>query len=87
LGNLEDAIQAYEHALRHNSQSIPAMNAISLILRTREEFAKAVEFLQRIIKLDERNGEAWGSLGECRPTRYCSVSKLTRRFSTQDIAI
>lgn len=39
------------------------MNAISLILRTREEFHKAVEFLQAILKIDERNGEVWGSLG------------------------
>lgn len=56
-------MNAYEHALRANPNSIPAMNAISLILRTREEFHKAVEFLQAILKIDERNGEVWGSLG------------------------
>jgi len=53
----------YESALRANNQSIPAMNAISLILRTREQFGKAVEFLQGILKIDNHNGEAWGSLG------------------------
>lgn len=63
LGSLDDAMNAYEHALRANPNSIPAMNAISLILRTREEFHKAVEFLQAILKIDERNGEVWGSLG------------------------
>ncbi len=40
------------------------MNAISLILRTREEFAKAVDYLQAILKLDQNNGEVWGSLGK-----------------------
>ncbi len=55
---------AYEQALRANPQSIPAMNAISLILRQREEFSKAVEYLQAILKLDPNNGEVWGSLGE-----------------------
>ncbi len=43
--------------------SIPAMNSISLILRTREEFPKAAEYLHAILKLDNTNGEAWGSLG------------------------
>ena len=56
---------AYEQALRANPNSIQAMNAISLILRTREEFPKAVEYLQAILKLDQHNGEVWGSVGEC----------------------
>jgi general transcriptional corepressor CYC8 len=63
LGNLDDAMSAYEYALRANPQSIPAMNAISLILRTREEFHKAVDYLQAILKIDNTNGEVWGSLG------------------------
>ena len=54
---------AYEHALRANPHSIGAMNAISLILRTREDFPKAAEYLHAILKLDGANGEAWGSLG------------------------
>jgi tetratricopeptide (TPR) repeat protein len=54
---------AYEQALRANPQSVQAMNAISLILRTREDFPKAVEYLQAILKIDNSNGEAWGSLG------------------------
>ncbi len=56
-------MQAYERALNANPNSVPAMNAISLILRTREEFHKAVEFLQAILKIDSQNGEVWGSLG------------------------
>lgn len=63
LNDLDEAMRAYERALRANPNSIPAMNAISMILRTREDFPKAAEYLQAIIKLDERNGEAWGSLG------------------------
>lgn len=63
LGNLDEAMLAYEHALNANPNSIPAMNAISLILRTREDFHKAVEYLQAILKIDANNGEVWGSLG------------------------
>lgn len=65
MGDLEQAMSAYEHAHRQNPNSIPAMNAISLVLRTREEFKQAAEWLNQILKLDPRNGEAWGSLGHC----------------------
>lgn len=56
-------MNAYEQALRHNQWSIPAMNAISCILRTKEQFPKAIEYLQNILKLDTSSGETWGSLG------------------------
>jgi tetratricopeptide (TPR) repeat protein len=65
MGDLEGAMNAYEQALRHNQWSISAMNAISCILRTKEQFPKAIEYLQNILKLDPSNGETWGSLGHC----------------------
>ena len=64
MGDLDGAMNAYEQALRHNQWSIPAMNAISCILRTKEQFPKAVEYLQNILNLDGTNGEVWGSLGK-----------------------
>jgi tetratricopeptide (TPR) repeat protein len=63
MGDLDGAMNAYEQALRHNQWSIPAMNAISCILRTKEQFPKAIEYLQNILKLDPTSGETWGSLG------------------------
>jgi tetratricopeptide (TPR) repeat protein len=57
-------MNAYEQALRHNSRSIAAMNAISSILRAQEQFPRAVEYLQNILKLDGNNGDVWGSLGK-----------------------
>ena len=63
MGDLDGALNAYERALQHNFQSITAMNAISCILRTKENFPRAVEYLQGILKLDQNNGEVWGSLG------------------------
>jgi len=62
-GDSDGALFAYEQALRHNFQSIQALNAISCILRTKENFPRAVEYLQTILKLDQSNGEVWGSLG------------------------
>ena len=66
MGSSEEAITAYEQALRLNPQSVNAMNCISVVLRGREEFPKAAEYLQAALKLDQTNGEAWGSLGTSR---------------------
>jgi tetratricopeptide (TPR) repeat protein len=63
MGNLPEAMGCYEHALRHNPQSVRALTAISLVLRTREEFQKAADYLHQVLKIDNNNGEAWGSLG------------------------
>jgi len=80
MGNLDDAVMAYEQALRHNMQSIQAMNAISCILRTKENFPRAVEFLQAILKLDSSNGEVWGSLGKYIVSIYLEqLADTTRR--------
>jgi general transcriptional corepressor CYC8 len=55
---------AYEHAIKHNAWSVPAMQSISSILRARDQFAAAVEYLKQILKIDNTNGEVWGSLGK-----------------------
>lgn len=73
-GDSDGALFAYEQALRHNFQSIQALNAISCILRTKENFPRAVEYLQTILKLDQSNGEVWGSLGSY--IRACGSSRL-----------
>ena len=64
MGNHDEALQAYERALAANPNSVTAMNAASLVLRTREEFGRAAEYLNKIIKIEPTNGEAWGSLGK-----------------------
>ncbi|MCJ1433138.1 glucose repression mediator protein [Xylographa pallens] len=83
MGDLDGAIVAYEQALRHNQFSIPAMNAISCILRTKENFPKAVEYLQAIVKLDANNGEVWGSLGHC----YLMMEDLQQAYSAYQQAL
>lgn len=63
VNQLDEALQSYEQALRINSNSIPAMNAIATILRAQEKHHQAVEYLNQILKLDPNNGDVWGSLG------------------------
>lgn len=62
-GDLEGAIAAYEHAIQHNSWSIPAMSAIAAILRNRDQYGHSIEYLRNILKLDGANGDVWGQLG------------------------
>jgi general transcriptional corepressor CYC8 len=64
MGELESALQCFEHALGHNQWSIAAMTGIAAILRAREQYAKAVEYLQGILKVEATNGDIWGSLGK-----------------------
>lgn len=60
----EGAIAAYEHAIKHNSYSIPAMSAIAAIFRNRDQYNISIEYLRTILKIDLANGEVWGQLGK-----------------------
>ncbi|KAF3177235.1 hypothetical protein TWF751_002750 [Orbilia oligospora] len=83
MGNLDGAMDAYESAIRQNSYSIPAMESISHILRTREQFPKAVEYLQAILNIDANNGEVWGSLGHC----YLMMDDLQKAYQAYQQAL
>ncbi|KAH6623011.1 hypothetical protein F5144DRAFT_657092 [Chaetomium tenue] len=83
MGNLDDAMASYERAIRTNPNSIPAMNAMSSVLRTREDFPKAAEYLNAILKLDERNGDAWGCLGHC----YLMMDDLQQAYNAYQTAL
>lgn len=63
MGDLDNASDAFENALRANANSIQAMQAISCILRTKDQFPAAVEYLKNILKLEHNNGDTWSSLG------------------------
>ena len=75
VGDIPEAMVSYERALRANPQSIPALMAISLVLRSKDDFARAIEYLQACLQIDNKNGEAWGSLG-----MYCCLVRLNDRL-------
>jgi len=51
MGELDGATQAYERAMNFNQWSVPAMLAISCILRSKDQFTAAVEYLRQILKI------------------------------------
>ena len=63
MNDTDGAMQSYESALKLNMWSVPAMLGIACILRTRDLFPQAVEYLRTILKVDPTNGDVWGSLG------------------------
>jgi len=64
-GNLEQAATAYNKALCFNPVNVPALIALASISRKRENYSKAIEYLQMVLSLDSKNGEMWGALGHC----------------------
>lgn len=63
MGEFESASQSYERALVHNPSSIRAMVGISCILRAKDQFPVAVEYLQHILRIEPNSGDTWSSLG------------------------
>ena len=84
MGHSDEAIHAYEQALRHNQWSITAMNAISHILRAKEKFPEAMEYLRSILKLNPNDGEVWGSLGTSKLLPSIDVTKSPRTLLPHD---
>ncbi|RKF59279.1 General transcriptional corepressor CYC8 [Erysiphe neolycopersici] len=83
LNSPEEAMNAYEHALRANPRSTQAMSAMSGILRTQEQFLKAIEYLQSILKMEPTNGEVWGSIGHC----YLMMDDLQQAYTSYQQAL
>jgi Tfp pilus assembly protein PilF len=63
MNDQDRALSAFENALRHNPNSILGLNAVASIMRSRDNFDKAIEYFQRILNIKQDNGEVWGSMG------------------------
>ncbi|CAI6098456.1 hypothetical protein V2G26_001049 [Clonostachys chloroleuca] len=79
----DEAMHAYERALGANNNSIPAMNAIGMLLKGREAYDKALEYFRAITQLDQTNGEAWANLGHC----YLMTENLQKAYDAYQQAL
>ncbi|CAG8651441.1 17610_t:CDS:10 [Funneliformis caledonium] len=77
------AMSAYESALRHNAYSIAALSGIAALCRGREQFPRAVDYFQRILNIDQTNGEIWGALGHC----YLMMDDLQKAYHAYQQAL
>ncbi|KAI0252658.1 hypothetical protein BJV78DRAFT_1281512 [Lactifluus subvellereus] len=83
MGDLEHAATAYENALRHNPMSIPGLTQVAGIARIRENYPTAVEYFQRVLALQQDNGEIWSALGHC----YLMQDDLQKAYSAYQHAL
>lgn len=83
MGDHDRAIHAFEAVLRHNPYSIPAMSAIANIFRSKEQFARAVEYYQSILGFSQESGETWGALGHC----YLMMDDLQKAYTAYQQAL
>ncbi|TFK38602.1 hypothetical protein BDQ12DRAFT_683044 [Crucibulum laeve] len=83
MGDLEHALSAYENALRHNPMSISGLTQVAGIARTKENFPTAIDYFQRVLSLEEDNGEVWSALGHC----YLMADDLQKAYSAYQQAL
>ncbi|KAG6333438.1 hypothetical protein ID866_5652 [Astraeus odoratus] len=83
MGDLEHAITAYENAIRHNPLSLSGLTQVAGIARIKENYPKAVEYFQRVLQLQEDNGEVWSALGHC----YLMQDDLQKAYSAYQQAL
>lgn len=78
MGELDSATQAYERALSFNNLSVQAMLSISCILRSKDQFPAAVEYLRQILRIEHNNGEVWSSLGLYETPTYMITANISQ---------
>ncbi|KAG6008203.1 hypothetical protein E4U21_004802 [Claviceps maximensis] len=79
----DEAMHAYERALRANPNSVAALNGVGMLLKGREAFDKALEYFLAIVQLEPNNGEAWGNLGHC----YLMTEALQKAYDAYQQAL
>jgi glucose repression mediator protein len=83
LQDYDKAILYYENALRHNPYNIRTLNQVATVCKNREQYPKAVEYLQRILNIESTHGEAWSALGHC----YLMMDDLQKAYNSYQQAI
>ncbi|KZO99611.1 TPR-like protein, partial [Calocera viscosa TUFC12733] len=83
LNDLDRAMECYHRALRHDPDSKRALAQIGAIARAKEDWAMAVDYLSRVLSLDQQNGELWSALGHC----YLMLDVLPKAYSAYQQAL
>ena len=83
MGDMARALGAYESALLHNPYSIPALSATASVYRSMDHFDLAVEYFQRVLDIDNENGEVWGAMGHC----YLMMDELEKAYAAYHRAL
>eukprot|EP01102_Stenamoeba_stenopodia_P007225 TRINITY_DN2010_c0_g3_i2.p1 TRINITY_DN2010_c0_g3~~TRINITY_DN2010_c0_g3_i2.p1 ORF type:complete len:532 (+),score=114.75 TRINITY_DN2010_c0_g3_i2:114-1709(+) len=83
MQDFDKAVQSYENVLRHNPTNVKALAQIAAIFRLKEQYAKAIDYFQRILTIESNNGEVWGALGHC----YLMIEDLQKAYASYQQAL
>lgn len=83
MGDSPRALGSYESALLHNPYSVSALSAIANVYRSMDHFDLAVEYFQRVLDIENENGEVWGAMGHC----YLMMDELEKAYAAYHRAL
>jgi len=83
IGDTDKAMYCFENALSHNPYNVKALTQVAMYCRTKEQYPKAVEYFQRILNIENNNGEIWGALGYC----YLMMDDLQKAYGAYQQAL
>lgn len=83
MNDIDKALYSYENVLRHNPYNVKALSQIANFSRARDQFPKAVEYYQRILAIENNNGEIWGAIGHC----YLMMDDLQKAYTAYQQAL
>lgn len=83
MGELDLALSAYESVLRHNPNSMNGLSQVASIARIKENYPKAIDYFQRVVAVEDHNGEVWSALGHC----YLMQDDLQKAYTAYQQAL
>eukprot|EP01125_Pyxidicula_operculata_P011157 TRINITY_DN3646_c0_g2_i10.p1 TRINITY_DN3646_c0_g2~~TRINITY_DN3646_c0_g2_i10.p1 ORF type:complete len:703 (+),score=151.99 TRINITY_DN3646_c0_g2_i10:3518-5626(+) len=79
----EKASLCFENSLRHNPCNVTALTQLATLYRIKERYQEAIECFQKVLTIEQNNGEIWGALGHC----YLMVDDLQKAYAAYQQAL
>ena len=83
LSSLDQALTAYENALRHNPRSLPGLSKLAEINRIKKNYSEAIQYFKKALVLNKQDGKVWTALGHC----YLMQGDLQQAYSVYKLAL
>jgi len=74
---------SFRFALQHNPLNMRCLLELGDYHRSKEEFAKAIDYYKRLLNVDDRNGDVWACLGHC----YLMTDQLNLSYEAYQRAL
>lgn len=63
--DIDNTIAAYDNVLTQNPNNVHALLQLGIAYENSAEFAKALEYFQHVVQIDNTSGDGWGHLAYC----------------------